>query len=222
MNSDSKRIERGQIYFVDLDPVIGSEQGGNRPVLVLQNNIGNRHSPTVIIAPITSKPKSYYLPTHVLLPNELGLPQNSMVLLEQVRTIDKSRLAYLVGCATEEVMCRIDRALGISVGLHELSDAFLDEPERPEEMTLCLVRFVQASSINSPDHILRESSAAKSTKKPAHIVDVRNGYDLHYYQKKSDLGRSNMREDAVLTYVNQSGKNILLKTLKCLWWMGAR
>ncbi|NCB27372.1 MAG: type II toxin-antitoxin system PemK/MazF family toxin [Bacteroidia bacterium] len=188
MNSDSKKIERGQIYFVDLDPVIGSEQGGNRPVLVLQNNIGNRHSPTVIIAPITSKPKSYYLPTHVLLPNELGLPQNSMVLLEQVRTIDKSRLAYLVGYATEAVMCRIDRALGISVGLHELSDAFRDEPERPDEMTLCLCPVCASQFYNSPDHIIRRVNPLQSHKETCTYCDVRNGYDYIIIKKKKRLG----------------------------------
>lgn len=188
MNGDCKRIERGQIYFVDLDPVIGSEQGGSRPVLVVQNNMGNRHSPTIIIAPITSKPKSYYLPTHVLLPNELGLPQNSMVLLEQMRTIDKSRLAYLIGCANEEVMGCIDRALGISVGLHDLSDAFRDESERPEEMTLCLCPVCARQFYNSPDHILRRVDPLQSHKETCTYCNVRNGYDYIIIKKKTRLG----------------------------------
>lgn len=82
----------GQMYYVDLDPVIGSEQGGNRPVLVIQNNIGNHHSPTIIIAPITTRVKKLHQPTHIGIPPYFGLPQNSMAMLEQIRTIDKSRL----------------------------------------------------------------------------------------------------------------------------------
>lgn len=86
------RILRGQMYYANLDPVIGSEQGGNRPVLIIQNNVGNRHSPTVIVAPITSQLKKRRLPTHIGIPPYFGLPEQSMALLEQIRTIDKSRL----------------------------------------------------------------------------------------------------------------------------------
>lgn len=97
-------VLRGQMYYADLDPVIGSEQGGNRPVLVIQNNIGNRHSPTIIIAPITTRVKKLHQPTHIGVPPYFGLPQNSMVMLEQIRTIDKSRLGSYVGCLDDDVM----------------------------------------------------------------------------------------------------------------------
>lgn len=89
-------VLRGQMYYADLDPVIGSEQGGNRPVLVIQNNVGNRHSPTIIIAPITTRVKKVHQPTHIGIPPYFGLPQNSMAMLEQIRTIDKGRLGSYI------------------------------------------------------------------------------------------------------------------------------
>lgn len=109
---------RGDIYFADLSPVIGSEQGGFRPVLVVQNDIGNKYSPTVIISAITSQIEKARLPTHVELPAQLsGLERDSVVLLEQVRTIDKKRLKRRVSRLEEDIMAKIDEALGISVGL---------------------------------------------------------------------------------------------------------
>ena len=93
MNRDLPNgVLRGQMYYANLDPVVGSEQGGNRPVLVIQNNVGNRHSPTIIIAPITTRVKKLHQPTHIGVPPYFGLPQNSMAMLEQIRTIDKGRL----------------------------------------------------------------------------------------------------------------------------------
>lgn len=115
-----QEISRGDIYYADLRPVIGSEQGGIRPVLILQNNVGNRHSPTVIAAPITSKMGKPRLPTHVSLDKHTeGLHCGSIVLLEQLRTIDKSRLREPVGALDTSEMERIDQALGVSVGLAE-------------------------------------------------------------------------------------------------------
>lgn len=109
---------RGDIYFADLSPVIGSEQGGFRPVLVVQNDIGNKYSPTVIISAITSQIQKARLPTHVELPAQSsGLERDSVVLLEQVRTIDKKRLKRRVSRLEEEIMASIDEALAISVGL---------------------------------------------------------------------------------------------------------
>ncbi|MEX0973871.1 MAG: type II toxin-antitoxin system PemK/MazF family toxin [Bacillota bacterium] len=109
---------RGDIYFADLSPAIGSEQGGFRPVLVVQNDIGNKYSPTVIISAITSQIEKARLPTHVELPAQLsGLERDSVVLLEQVRTIDKKRLKRRVSRLEEDIMAKIDEALGISVGL---------------------------------------------------------------------------------------------------------
>ena len=110
-------IKRGQIYYADLSPVKGSEQGGYRPVLIIQNDIGNKYSPTVIVAVITSIHTKANLPTHVWLNAECGLPKESMVECEQVRTIDKSRLKDFMGAVSDEVMAEIDKGLKISFEL---------------------------------------------------------------------------------------------------------
>ena len=111
-------LRRGDIYYADLSLVIGSEQGGVRPVLIVQNDVGNKFSPTVIVAAITSQKEKDRLPTHRRLNSEgCGLSVGSIVLLEQVRTIDKKRLKEKVGCASLKEMSEIDRALGVSFGL---------------------------------------------------------------------------------------------------------
>ena len=111
-------IKRGDIYYADLSPVIGSEQGGVRPVLIVQNNMGNRYSPTVIAAAITSQQSKANIPTHILIESEAsGLQKNSVVLLEQVRTIDKKRLREKMGSINPSTMSRIDEAISISMGL---------------------------------------------------------------------------------------------------------
>lgn len=111
-------IRRGDIFYADLSPVVGSEQGGVRPVLIVQNDIGNRFSPTVIAAAITSQRAKANLPTHILLNAETtGLARDSIVLLEQIRTIDKHRLKERMGRLDNTSMTRIDQALSISFGL---------------------------------------------------------------------------------------------------------
>ena len=120
VNHRNTTIHRGDIYLADLAPVVGSEQGGIRPVLIIQNDIGNQHSPTVIAAVITGQIKHRHLPTHVLLETPgCGLLKKSMVMLEQLRTLDKSRLHFQVGCIGADKMNEVDTALEISVGLHE-------------------------------------------------------------------------------------------------------
>lgn len=114
-------VKRGDVYYADLSPVVGSEQGGVRPVLVVQNDIGNKYSPTVIIAAITSQINKAKLPTHVAITGqEYGLPKDSVILLEQIRTIDKKRLREKVGRFDEEMMKYVDDAIKISVGLVSL------------------------------------------------------------------------------------------------------
>jgi mRNA interferase MazF len=114
-------IKRGEIYFAQLNPVIGSEQGGIRPVLIVQNDIGNQYSPTTIILAITSQINKAKLPTHVeLKARDYGLERDSVILAEQVRTIDKSRLKQRIAVLKQETMQRVDQALAISIGLHEL------------------------------------------------------------------------------------------------------
>lgn len=111
----TQEIMRGDIFYADLDPVIGSEQGGERPVLVVQNDVGNLHSPTVIIAAITTKLTKHRLPTHVFLAAaDSGIAKNSMILLEQVRTIDKHRLRQRVTHINPTIMKRVDHALRVS------------------------------------------------------------------------------------------------------------
>lgn len=112
-------IKRGEIYFAELSPFIGSEQGGKRPVLILQNDVGNKYSPTVIIAAITTKLEKANLPTHIFIPGQTcGLMKDSIVLLEQLRTIDKSRLLGRIGQADSKQMDSIEKALIISLGLN--------------------------------------------------------------------------------------------------------
>ena len=113
------QIRRGDIFYADLSPVVGSEQGGIRPVLIIQNDVGNRHSPTVICAAITSRMNKAKLPTHVELDaKKYQIVKNSVVLLEQVRTIDKQRLKDHVCHLDKEIMHKIDEALKISFELH--------------------------------------------------------------------------------------------------------
>lgn len=112
-----KQIKRGQIYYADLSPVIGSEQGGYRPVLIIQNDVGNKYSPTIIAAIITTRKTKANLPTHIWLNAECGLPKESMVECEQVRTLDKKRLKEFKGTVSKEVMKEIDMGLKISFNL---------------------------------------------------------------------------------------------------------
>lgn len=111
-------VRRGEIYYADLSPVVGSEQGGIRPVLIIQNDVGNRYSPTVIAAAITSRRDKAKLPTHISLPSAgCGLTKDSVILLEQIRTIDKKRLKECMGEIPPDVMKQVDNALEISFGL---------------------------------------------------------------------------------------------------------
>lgn len=114
-------VKRGDIFYADLSPVIGSEQGGTRPVLVIQNDIGNKYSPTIIIAAITSQINKAKLPTHIeISAPDYGLPKDSVVLLEQVRTIDKKRLREKIGKFSDGMMKEVDECLKISLGLIDL------------------------------------------------------------------------------------------------------
>ncbi|MBR2350215.1 MAG: type II toxin-antitoxin system PemK/MazF family toxin [Clostridia bacterium] len=109
-------IKRGEIYYADLSPVVGSEQGGVRPVLIVQNDVGNKYSPTVIAAAITSKLNKAKLPTHVELTESSGLEKQSVLLLEQLRTIDKARLLARIGEVNPDTMRKVNNALMISLG----------------------------------------------------------------------------------------------------------
>lgn len=111
-------IKRGEIYYADLNPVVGSEQGGIRPVLVVQNDVGNRYSSTVIVAAITSKINKAKLPTHIEIPaNKYGLNKKSVVLLEQIRTIDRKRIMEKIGLFGEDMMKKVDKSIMISLSI---------------------------------------------------------------------------------------------------------
>ena len=111
-------VKRGDIFYADLSPVVGSEQGGMRPVLIVQNDTGNRHSPTVIAAAITSQMGKARLPTHIeLSAHNYGLSRDSVILLEQIRTIDKSRLRERMGKLDNDTMTKVDNAIAVSFGL---------------------------------------------------------------------------------------------------------
>ncbi|WP_110926407.1 type II toxin-antitoxin system PemK/MazF family toxin [Bacillus massiliglaciei] len=113
-------VKRGDVYFADLSPVVGSEQGGTRPVLILQNDIGNRFSPTVIVAAITAQIQKAKLPTHVEInAKKYGFERDSVILLEQIRTIDKQRLTDKITHLDEPMMLKVNEALQISLGLIE-------------------------------------------------------------------------------------------------------
>lgn len=116
-------VKRGDIYYADLSPVVGSEQGGTRPVVVVQNDIGNKYSPTIIVCAITSQINKAKLPTHIEVKSgNFGLAKDSVILLEQIRTIDKRRLKEKVGRCDDSVMERIDRVLQISLGMYMQSE----------------------------------------------------------------------------------------------------
>ena len=117
------QVRRGDIYYADLSPVVGSEQGGIRPVLIIQNDIGNRHSPTVICAAITSRMNKAKLPTHVEIDaRRYQIVKNSVILLEQIRTIDKQRLKERIGTLSESQIPDVDAALGVSLGIANLPE----------------------------------------------------------------------------------------------------
>lgn len=110
-------IKRGDIFYADLSPVVGSEQGGIRPILVVQNDVGNRYSPTIIASAITSQLTKAKLPTHIEVESgQFGLPRDSVILLEQIRTLDKRRLKAKLGSLDDRTMNRVDKALLISLG----------------------------------------------------------------------------------------------------------
>ena len=116
----AQTVRRGDIFYADLSPVVGSEQGGLRPVLIIQNDVGNRYSPTVIAAAITSRMGKTKLPTHIdVYADRVGLSKDSVILLEQIRTLDKRRLREKMGHLDEEVMAEVNTAIAVSFGLHE-------------------------------------------------------------------------------------------------------
>ena len=149
-------IRRGDIYYADLSPVVGSEQGGLRPVLIIQNDVGNRHSPTVIAAAITSRMGKTRLPTHIdIHAEDVGLAKDSVILLEQVRTLDKRRLKEKMGHLDEEMMAAVNNAIAVSFGLGEYT---------PVPVTVILEP--EAAPVSRPGDSLRHTITARSSQEP--------------------------------------------------------
>lgn len=163
-----RAILRGDMYYADLSPVVGSEQGGVRPILIIQNNIGNKHSPTTIVAAITGRVKPE-LPTHISLAGMPELEKDSIVLLEQIRTIDKRRLNNYIGTLDEVLMNEINHALAVSIGLH-------GNINQPLIMSLCPTCAQQF--YDSPVHTIKRVDPKQKIKELCMLCNVRQGYDF--------------------------------------------
>lgn len=188
-------IKRGDIYLANLNPVVGSEQGGVRPVLVIQNDMGNQFSPTVIVVPMTSKPKRKFLPTHIVLPKSIGLKDDSMLLFEQIRAIDKSRLISYVASVSEEFKVEINKAIEISVALEN------SPMGRGSLVTLsatCRSEYVNTGAY----HVWRDYSC--DVKDTCTYCNYRRGFD-YYIQSKEDYMRNRVN-DKIRTFVG-GGEN---------------
>ena len=185
---------RGEIYFADLESGVGSEQMGYRPVLIIQNDTGNKHSPTVIISAISSARKKDYLPTHINLPEEAGVEEGSMVMLEQLRTLDKRRLDKFVGKVDAITMDLIDNALMISVGvkLEQRKDNgyYIDNEEISasagrEEMVLCLCGVCVRQFIYSPEYLVKKLNRNQKELELCNYCQVKKGQDYRITRKIS-------------------------------------
>ena len=171
-------VRRGEIYYANLSPVVGSEQGGRRPVLIVQNDVGNRYSPTVVVAAITAQISKGKLPTHVELPAaDCQLERDSVVLLEQLRTLDKSRLDGYVGHLDPRRMCHVDRALKISVGL---VGAFNDSPS-----VRCLCPACAGRYYDDPAFTIRRADPCQSVRETCDFCGSRTGYDYIVRERKA-------------------------------------
>ena len=185
---------RGEVYRANLNPIVGSEQGGERPVLILQNDVGNRYSTTVIIAAITSRTDDKSkLPTHYYLTDDLPLEPPSVVLLEQIRTVDKKRLGEYICKLTDEQMHGVEYALKISFGLCKprkthisLSDKQADEPE----MVLCLCNTCANDFFGTGAFLLRRANPKQTHKEKCDYCNMRMGWDLIVRRKQALRGET--------------------------------
>ena len=160
----AQTVRRGDIFYADLSPVVGSEQGGLRPVLIIQNDVGNRYSPTVIAAAITSRMGKPKLPTHIdIYADRVGLSKDSVILLEQIRTLDKRRLREKMGHLDEDVMAEVNNAIAVSFGLHEGT-------RRGEEETATHRESAEPAPLQAPPRVHHSPIAdPKPTKAPQRV-----------------------------------------------------
>ena len=159
-------IKRGSIFYYDLGATDGSVQSGTRPVMIVQNDKGNFYSPTLIVVPITSVPKKFYMPTHVFIGTQFGLTEDSMLLAEQLTTISKDSLREFIGVATKDFMRQVDRALAISIGLTRLCPT-------------CLNNFFETHN-----YIIRRIDKFQTEKDTCTYCQQRLGYDYRIIDRK--------------------------------------
>ena len=168
-------VKRGDIFYADLRQVVGSEQGGCRPVLIVQNDTGNKHSPTGIAAAITSQTGKARLPPHISLPgHDVGLTKDSVILLEQLRTIDKKRLGAYIGHLEEKHIRKINHALAVSVGLIE---------EVPENLIMCLCPACANNFYGTGSYYLRRVHPGRVEKDICTYCGQRPGFDYEVVKR---------------------------------------
>ena len=183
---------RGEIYYAKLENCVGSEQMGIRPVLIIQNDMGNKYSPTVIVAAVSSIKKKDYLPTHIVLPKEIGIEEDSIVLLEQLRTLDKRRLDDFVCTVDSDTMNSIDDALRISVGLkrkktkhsssHTAHKKVRNRTDR-SEMLLCLCGTCVSQFIYDPEYSVKKLPQNTKETEWCNYCQVRKGRDYRIIRR---------------------------------------
>jgi mRNA interferase MazF len=178
-------VKRGEMYIADLRPAVGSEQDGIRPVLIVQNNVGNRHSPTAIVAAITGIAKKPYMPTHVPLPAGNGLEMPSIVLLEQIRTIDKSRLLRYIGQLEEPEMKGIDCGLAVSLGI----EMDKKKKKRGDTMLLTLCHTCAQQFYNTNEYIVRRANPKQTVRDTCSYCGCRQGFDFTVKNKDRRAGK---------------------------------
>ena len=172
-----RTITRGDMYYANLTPVVGSEQDGYRPVVVIQNDFGNKYSPTIVVAAITSRSiKKVNLPTHIRLSPEYGLEKNSVVLLEQIRTIDRKRLGGYIGMLNENAISQIDHALLVSVGLNKYPIHKLETNK--DALVLCLCHACARQFYSLPDHNVMRLDYNQEIKDKCDYCSVKLGFDF--------------------------------------------
>lgn len=174
-----RMVKRGEIYYADLDPISGSEQGGNRPVLILSNDLGNIHSSTVVVAAITHNRKKKTQFTHCVIRKECGLKCESIVLAEQIRTVDKNRLTEFVGKLSEKSMRKINYAIMVSLGLMGT--------EKQKEMVLTLCPACAGYFYDSPDYYIWRTDMSQKYKETCNYCQSRGGYTFSIVTKAPDV-----------------------------------
>ena len=199
-NYDKKRndkiVKRGDMFYADLGLVMGSEQGGIRPVIIIQNDVGNKYSPTVIVATITSKLNKAKLPTHILISKKYGLKEDSIVLLEQIRTLDKSRLKEKIGHADRYLLNKIDDALLTSVGIStnkemninkQINNRIKEEQRHDEEIVREMSKYIN-------DQLNQRLNINNSSKKRDCSTDdygiysmIKSAYSIAHKQNRQRL-----------------------------------